>query len=61
MRQGYPDERVYYYHERYIDCFLTACAETTRRCHALLFVNAMFMGEDGWRNTTFAFNQGGCG
>jgi len=48
-----------FYHERYIDRLLTACAETARRCHALVFCNAMSMEEDGWRNTTFAFNREG--
>ena len=47
------------YHERYIDRLMTACAETARRCHALVFVNAMSWEVDGWRNTTFTFGRDG--
>ena len=38
---------------------LKACAETARRCKAILFVNALHETEKGWRNTTHAFDRSG--
>lgn len=38
---------------------LTACAETARRCKAILFVNALYETSKGWRNTTHAFDRTG--
>ncbi len=52
-------EDTLFYHRRYIDRLLTACADTARRCCALVFVNALSLEEDGWRNTTFAFGRDG--
>ena len=38
---------------------LSLAAETARRCHALLFINAIDKTPTGWRNTTFAFDRQG--
>ena len=39
-------------HEKYIGILLEKCAETARRCDAVLFVNALCETETGFRNTT---------
>lgn len=38
---------------------LRACAETAKRCKAILFVNALYETPKGWRNTTHAFDRTG--
>ena len=38
---------------------LAACAETAKRCKAILFVNALYETPKGWRNTTHAFDRTG--
>ena len=38
---------------------LAACAETAKRCKAILFVNALYETPQGWRNTTHAFDRTG--
>jgi glycerophosphoryl diester phosphodiesterase/predicted amidohydrolase len=38
---------------------LDACAETARRCNAVVFVNALDPAPTGFRNTTFAFGRDG--
>lgn len=38
---------------------LGACADTARRCHAMVFANARFHAEGGLRNTTYAFDRQG--
>ncbi len=52
-------EENLYYHHRYIDTLLTACAKTAVRCDAVVFVNALYETESGWRNTTYAFDRTG--
>lgn len=47
------------YHHKYIDTLLSACAETARRCDAVVFVNALCETETGYRNTTYAFDRKG--
>ena len=47
------------YHHKYIDTLLSACAETAKRCQAVVFVNALYETETGYRNTTYAFNKQG--
>lgn len=44
---------------RYNARLLEKAAETARRCHALLFLNARSQGEGGLRNTTYAFDREG--
>ena len=47
------------YHKQNIDRLLTTCAETARRCNAVVFVNALFETATGYRNTTYAFDRSG--
>jgi len=47
------------YHKKYAPVLLEACAETARRCNAVVFVNALYETETGYRNTTYAFNRNG--
>ena len=44
---------------RYAVPLLAKCAETAKRCGAILFVNARSSSEHGERNTTYAFDRGG--
>lgn len=46
-------------HNKYIKPLLEACANTARRCNAIVFVNALSETETGYRNTTYAFNREG--
>ncbi len=46
-------------HRKYIEALLAACADTARRCDAVVFVNALFETETGYRNTTYAFDRQG--
>lgn len=46
-------------HDRYIDVLLKECAETAKRCGAIVFVNALSLEETGYRNTTYAFDRKG--
>ncbi len=52
------DETLFYHH-KYIDILLDKCATTAKRCSAVLFVNALYKSEWGYRNTTYAFNKTG--
>ena len=45
--------------EKYNSLLLQKAAETARRCHALVFVNAGYQTENGIRNTTHAFDRDG--
>ena len=44
---------------RYRAPLLARCAEVSRRCGAMLFVNARSASEEGYRNTTYAFDRRG--
>ncbi len=44
---------------KYNEPLLKKASETAKRCHAMLFVNARWKGETGYRNTTYAFNREG--
>ena len=46
-------EETLFYHNKYMDALMEKCVATAKRCHALVFVNALD-NEYGWRNTTFA-------
>ena len=52
-------EDTLFYHEKYIKVLLDECVETAKRCNALVFVNVLCKGENGYRNTTYAFNRSG--
>ena len=45
--------------EKYRDILLKSAAETAKRCHALVFLNARSKSEKGLRNTTYAFDRDG--
>lgn len=45
--------------KKYIDPLLAKCVETAKRCHALLFVNALYEVDGQYRNTTYAYNRQG--
>jgi len=44
---------------KYNALLLQKVAQTAKRCHAMVFVNARFKTEKGYRNTTHAFNRNG--
>lgn len=46
-------------HQKYIGPLLDACVATARRCHAMVFVNALSKEEGGYRNTTYCFDRAG--
>ena len=48
-----------YYHELFFDRLMEKCIETARRCHSILFVNALSKEEKGYRNTTFCYDRNG--
>lgn len=52
-------EETLFYHEKYIDQLLNKCRETAKRCNAIVFVNALCKEQEGYRNTTYAYNQNG--
>lgn len=45
--------------EKYNDAVMKKAVETARRCHAIVFANFGFRTENGWRNTTYAFDREG--
>ena len=45
--------------EKYNDAVMKKAVETARRCHAIVFANFGFHTENGWRNTTYAFDREG--
>lgn len=52
-------EETFFYHKKYIDTLLNKCAETAKRCNAIVFVNALYEINGNYRNTTYAYNQKG--
>ncbi len=52
-------EETLYYHERYIDRLLCTCVKTAKRCHAMVFVNALSKEDGGYRNTTYCYDREG--
>ena len=52
-------EETLFYHKKYIDILLAKCIETAKRCHSLVFVNALSHEEEGYRNTTYAYDRNG--
>ena len=45
--------------EKFNATLLQKVSETAKRCAAMVFVNARFKTENGYRNTTYAFNRDG--
>ena len=45
--------------QKYNAPLLEKVADTAKRCSAMVFVNARFKTEKGYRNTTYAFNRNG--
>lgn len=52
-------EETFACHARYFAPLLTKCKQTARRCHALVFFNALYEVEGRYRNTTYVLNQNG--
>lgn len=52
-------EETLYYHVRYIDALLQKVQRTAKRCNAIVFVNALSKEENGYRNTTYAYDRKG--
>ncbi len=52
-------EDTLFYHNKYIDVLLDQCIRTARRCGANVFVNALSLEKEGYRNTTYIFNKTG--
>ncbi len=52
-------EQFHQSHEKYTAKILEKSAETAKRCHSLLFVNALYDSGAGLRNTTYAFDREG--
>jgi len=52
-------EETLFYHKKYIDILLNKCIETAKRCHALVFVNALYAINGNYRNTTYVYNREG--
>ena len=52
-------EETLYYHKKYIDVLLEKCSQTAKRCNAVLFVNALYLTDTGYRNTTYCYNRSG--
>jgi len=46
-------------HKKYITPLLDLCSKTAKRCGAILFVNALCETEEGYKNTTYAFDRKG--
>lgn len=52
-------EDTLFYHNRYIDILLNKCAETAKRCNALVFVNASCEVNGNYCNTTYVYDRNG--
>ena len=46
-------------YEMYNEIVLAKASETAKRCHSVLFINALYDSGKGLRNTTFAFDREG--
>lgn len=46
-------------HHKYCPTLLEACKATAKRCNAVVFVNALYETETGYRNTTYAIDRSG--
>lgn len=52
-------EDTFFYHKKYIDILLQKCKETAKRCGAVVFVNALCLVGEKYRNTTYAIDKNG--
>ena len=52
-------EQFHESHAKYTEKILAKAAETAKRCHSVLFVNALYDSGAGLRNTTYAFDREG--
>lgn len=52
-------EETLFYHKKYINILLDKCVKTAKRCEAVVFVNALYLSDNGYRNTTYAFDKTG--
>lgn len=52
-------EQFHESHTKYTDRILAKAVETAKRCHSVLFVNALYDSGVGLRNTTYAFDRDG--
>ena len=46
-------------HKKYITPLLELCSKTAKRCNAILFVNALCLTDEGYKNTTYAYSRNG--
>ena len=46
-------------YKKYNKVIIEKAATTAKRCHSMLFINALFETKDGLRNTTYAFDRDG--
>ena len=46
-------------HKKNIGTLLDKCIQTARRCHAMVFVNALSLEKGGYRNTTYCYDREG--
>lgn len=52
-------EETIFYHKKYIKTLLDKCRETSKRCNAVVFVNALCEIDGNYRNTTYAIDRFG--
>lgn len=45
--------------QKYNEAILEKARETAKRCNAIVFINARYKTDAGYRNTTYAFDRGG--
>lgn len=55
----HTQDETLFFHKKYIDVLLKKCADTAKRCSAVVFVNALYEVEGEYRNTTYAFGKNG--
>ncbi len=46
-------------YKKYNKAIIEKASETAKRCHSMLFINALYETKDGLRNTTYAFDREG--
>ncbi len=52
-------EETLYYHKKNIGPLLDKCKQTAKRCDSLVFVNALSLEDEGYRNTTYVISREG--
>ncbi len=56
---GGDRDTIFSFHNRYILPLLEKCVSTARRCRSMVFVNALSLEEEGYRNTTYCYDREG--